>query len=132
MERLPLEPMINVLLERGWIGRGPSISSNLMPRYRERMFTTQTLFRKAEDCRGLGRMASYSAQGALKPGRRTAEERVPRRQPRDQGGTTPALAVVINAIVDALAELGVRHIEMPATPERVWRAIREAKGQRIV
>jgi carbon-monoxide dehydrogenase large subunit len=49
-----------------------------------------------------------------------------------EGGTTPALAVVINAIVDALAELGVHHIEMPATPERVWRAIREAKGQRIV
>jgi aerobic carbon-monoxide dehydrogenase large subunit len=30
---------------------------------------------------------------------------------------------VINAIVDALAEFGVTHIEMPATPERVWRAI---------
>jgi len=41
-----------------------------------------------------------------------------------EGGTTPALAAVINAIVDALAELGVRHVEMPATPERVWRAIR--------
>ena len=40
-----------------------------------------------------------------------------------EGGTTPALAVVINAIVDALADLGVRHIDMPATPERVWRAI---------
>ena len=40
-----------------------------------------------------------------------------------EGGTTPALAVVINAIVDALAEFGVRHIEMPATSERVWRAI---------
>jgi hypothetical protein len=39
-----------------------------------------------------------------------------------EGATTPALAVVINAIVDALAELGVSHIEMPATPERVWRA----------
>ena len=36
---------------------------------------------------------------------------------------------MINAIVDALAELGVRHIEMPATPERVWRAIR-GKPQR--
>jgi carbon-monoxide dehydrogenase large subunit len=41
-----------------------------------------------------------------------------------EGGTTPALAVVINAIVDALSEFGVRHVEMPATPERVWRAIR--------
>jgi carbon-monoxide dehydrogenase large subunit len=40
-----------------------------------------------------------------------------------EGGTTPALAVVINAIVDALAEYGVTHVEMPATPERIWRAI---------
>ena len=40
-----------------------------------------------------------------------------------EGGTTPALAVVINAIVHALEEFGVDHIEMPATPERVWRAI---------
>jgi carbon-monoxide dehydrogenase large subunit len=44
-----------------------------------------------------------------------------------EGGTTPALAAVVNAIVDALAELGVTHIEMPATPERVWRAIRAAR-----
>ena len=44
-----------------------------------------------------------------------------------EGGTTPALAAVVNAIVDALSELGVSHIEMPATPERVWRAIREAQ-----
>ena len=44
-------------------------------------------------------------------------------RPAGEGGTTPALGVVINAIVDALAELGVSHIEMPATSERVWRAI---------
>jgi carbon-monoxide dehydrogenase large subunit len=36
-------------------------------------------------------------------------------------GSTPA---VQNAVVDALAHLGVRHLDMPATPERVWRAIR--------
>ena len=42
-----------------------------------------------------------------------------------EGGTTPALAVVINAIVDALSAFGVRHVEMPATPERVWRAIQQ-------
>jgi carbon-monoxide dehydrogenase large subunit len=47
-----------------------------------------------------------------------------------EGGTTPALAVVINAIVDALSEFGVRHIEMPATPERVWRALQESKTNR--
>jgi carbon-monoxide dehydrogenase large subunit len=29
----------------------------------------------------------------------------------------------MNAIADALSDLGVRHVEMPATPERVWRAI---------
>jgi len=45
-----------------------------------------------------------------------------------EGGTTPALAAVINAIVDALSELGVRHIEMPATPERIWRVIRAAQA----
>jgi aerobic carbon-monoxide dehydrogenase large subunit len=44
-------------------------------------------------------------------------------RPAGEGGTTPALGVVVNAIVDALAEFGVRYIEMPATPERVWRAI---------
>jgi carbon-monoxide dehydrogenase large subunit len=47
-------------------------------------------------------------------------------RPAGEGGTTPALSVVINAIVDALSEFGVRHIEMPATPERVWRAIQDA------
>jgi carbon-monoxide dehydrogenase large subunit len=44
-----------------------------------------------------------------------------------EGGTTPALAVVVNAIVDALSEFGVTHIEMPATPERVWRTIEDAR-----
>jgi aerobic carbon-monoxide dehydrogenase large subunit len=45
-----------------------------------------------------------------------------------EGGITPGLAAVVNAIVDALAEFGVEHIELPATPERVWRAIRAASG----
>ena len=39
-----------------------------------------------------------------------------------EGGTTPALAVVVNAVVDALKEFGVEHMDMPVTPERVWRA----------
>jgi carbon-monoxide dehydrogenase large subunit len=43
-----------------------------------------------------------------------------------EGGITPGLAAVANAIVDALAEFGVEHIELPATPERIWRAIRNA------
>jgi carbon-monoxide dehydrogenase large subunit len=44
-----------------------------------------------------------------------------------EGGTTPALGVVVNAICDALADLGVEHIELPATSERVWRAIQEGR-----
>jgi carbon-monoxide dehydrogenase large subunit len=44
-------------------------------------------------------------------------------RPAGEGGTTPALAVVSNAVVDALTEFGVMHMEMPLTPERVWRAI---------
>jgi carbon-monoxide dehydrogenase large subunit len=35
---------------------------------------------------------------------------------------------VANAIVDALSGFGVRHIEMPATPERIWRAINGSIG----
>ncbi len=50
-------------------------------------------------------------------------------RPAGEGGTVPALAVIINAVVDALSEFGVRHIEMPATPDRVWRAIEEARSQ---
>jgi aerobic carbon-monoxide dehydrogenase large subunit len=51
-------------------------------------------------------------------------------RPGSEGGTTPALAVTINAIVDALAEFGVTHVEMPATPSRIWQAIAAAKAQR--
>ncbi|HUZ72994.1 MAG TPA: xanthine dehydrogenase family protein molybdopterin-binding subunit [Stellaceae bacterium] len=41
-----------------------------------------------------------------------------------EGGTTPALAVIVSAILDALAPLGVREIPMPATPFAIWQAIR--------
>jgi carbon-monoxide dehydrogenase large subunit len=46
-----------------------------------------------------------------------------------EGGTTPALAVVVNAVVDALSEYGVTHLEMPLTAERVWQAIRDGKAR---
>ena len=52
-------------------------------------------------------------------------------KPGSEGGTAVSPAVIANAIVDALAELGVRHIELPATPERVWQAIREAGGANL-
>ena len=40
-----------------------------------------------------------------------------------EAGCVGALPAVTNAVVDALSEFGVKHIEMPATPERVWRAM---------
>jgi carbon-monoxide dehydrogenase large subunit len=45
-----------------------------------------------------------------------------------EAGITPALAVVMNAIMDALKDLGVEHIDMPATPNRIWEAIQKAKA----
>jgi aerobic carbon-monoxide dehydrogenase large subunit len=42
-----------------------------------------------------------------------------------EGGTIAATPVVMNAILDALAPLGVSDLPMPATPERVWRALRQ-------
>ena len=44
-------------------------------------------------------------------------------KPGSEGGTAVAPAAVANAIVDALKEYGVSHIELPATPERIWRAL---------
>jgi len=43
-----------------------------------------------------------------------------------EAGTVGALAALLNAVNDALAPLGVRHLDMPVTPERVWRAMHEA------
>ena len=88
--------------------------------------------------RGPGRLLSgtfmdYSIPRAHKfPFFTTQISEVPSRNPLGfrgggEGGTTGALAAVMNAIVDALSDLGVGHVEMPATPERVWRAIRAAR-----
>jgi aerobic carbon-monoxide dehydrogenase large subunit len=44
-----------------------------------------------------------------------------------EAGTVGSLVATINAICDALSPLGIRHIEMPATPARVWAAIQDAK-----
>jgi carbon-monoxide dehydrogenase large subunit len=43
-----------------------------------------------------------------------------------EAGCAGALTSVMNAVVDALSEYGIRHIDMPATPHRVWQAIRAA------
>jgi carbon-monoxide dehydrogenase large subunit len=46
-----------------------------------------------------------------------------------EAGTIASSAAVINAIVDALSPLGIRHVEMPARPDRLWAAIQEARRQ---
>jgi len=45
-----------------------------------------------------------------------------------EGGTTPALATLVNAVVDALSPYGVEHIDMPVTPLAIWRAIHSKTG----
>src|SRR5258706_13682577 len=45
-----------------------------------------------------------------------------------EGGTTPALAVIVSGIVDALHDYGIRDIAMPATPFTIWQAIQQAKS----
>jgi carbon-monoxide dehydrogenase large subunit len=40
-----------------------------------------------------------------------------------ESGTVGAIPAVHNAVIDALGHLGVRHLDMPVTPEKVWRAM---------
>lgn len=49
-------------------------------------------------------------------------------RPGGEGGTTPALSTIVNAVLDALWELGVTDIQMPVTPYRIWQAIHAARG----
>ena len=44
-----------------------------------------------------------------------------------EAGCAGSLSTVVNAVIDALGEFGITHIDMPLTPERVWRAIQDAK-----
>ena len=44
-----------------------------------------------------------------------------------EGGTTPALAVITSAVVDALRDYGIQDLEMPLTPEKIWRQVKAAK-----
>jgi aerobic carbon-monoxide dehydrogenase large subunit len=45
-----------------------------------------------------------------------------------EAGSVGAMPAAANAVVDALSHLGIRHVEMPATPERIWRAISQARA----
>jgi len=45
-----------------------------------------------------------------------------------EAGCAGSLPAVMNAVVDALSEYGIRHIDMPATPHRVWQTIQAARA----
>jgi len=46
-----------------------------------------------------------------------------------EAGVSGSLPALMNAVVDALRQAGVAHFDMPATPDRIWRAIRAAKAR---
>jgi carbon-monoxide dehydrogenase large subunit len=47
-----------------------------------------------------------------------------------EAGTSGGLPSVANAVVDALSEFGIKHLEMPMTPARIWQTIQDAKARR--
>jgi aerobic carbon-monoxide dehydrogenase large subunit len=46
-----------------------------------------------------------------------------------EAGITPSSAVLVNAVIDALSGVGIEHIDMPVTPQRLWRAICDAAAR---
>jgi carbon-monoxide dehydrogenase large subunit len=46
-----------------------------------------------------------------------------------EAGTIGSVPAIANAVMDALAPLGIRHLDLPLTPHKLWRAIREAEGR---
>ena len=46
-----------------------------------------------------------------------------------EAGTIAASPAVINAICDALSPFGIKHVDMPASPDRLWRQIQSARGK---
>jgi len=46
-----------------------------------------------------------------------------------EAGNVGGLPAVMNAVIDALSPLGIRHLDMPCTPEKIWRAIRNSDGK---
>jgi carbon-monoxide dehydrogenase large subunit len=46
-----------------------------------------------------------------------------------EAGCAGAMTSVMNAVVDALREVGIHHFDMPASPARVWEAVRKAKNR---
>jgi aerobic carbon-monoxide dehydrogenase large subunit len=48
-----------------------------------------------------------------------------------EAGTSGGLPSVANAVIDALSEYDIRHLEMPMTPPRIWQAIQVAKARQV-
>ena len=48
-----------------------------------------------------------------------------------EAGCAGAMPAVMNAVVDALSELGIRHIDMPATAHIIWETIQEARAKQV-
>ncbi|HEU0084002.1 MAG TPA: molybdopterin cofactor-binding domain-containing protein, partial [Bradyrhizobium sp.] len=46
-----------------------------------------------------------------------------------EAGCAGSLSTIVNAVLDALSEYGIAHLDMPLTPERIWRAIRDARAK---
>jgi len=65
---------------------------------------------------------------ALAPGKSRVTQIPSRRTSQTgQAGAIAAPATIMNAVMNALAPLGVTHLDMPATPSRIWHAIRAAQ-----
>ncbi len=45
-----------------------------------------------------------------------------------EAGTIAASGAVVNSVVDALSQMGIRHLDMPLTPEKIWKVMRDAKN----
>ncbi len=47
-----------------------------------------------------------------------------------EAGCAGSLSTIVNAVIDALSDYGVKHLDMPLTSEKVWRAIQDAKANK--
>src|SRR5581483_4648822 len=47
-----------------------------------------------------------------------------------EAGTIGSVPAIVNAVMDALAPLGIRHLDVPLTPAKIWKAIQEAEAGR--
>ena len=48
-----------------------------------------------------------------------------------ESGTVGAMPALMNAIMNALSQIGIDHLDMPATPDRIWKAIQNSKFSRV-